>query len=83
MIKTLQISEKEAWDLAFNALTNNQTSDENAKEVADALINAEFDGQAGHGLSRIPSYVEQVIAGKVAGSVSPFNLKFKGECDSC
>ena len=36
MIKTLQISEKEAWDLAFNALTNNQTSDANAKEVADA-----------------------------------------------
>ena len=37
MIKTLQISEKEAWDLAFNALTNNQTSDANAKEVADAV----------------------------------------------
>ena len=78
MIKTLQISEKEAWDLAFNALTNNQTSDENAKEVADALINAEFDGQAGHGLSRIPSYVEQVIAGKVAGKVSPSILSSKG-----
>ena len=71
MIKTLQINEKEAWDLAFKALTNNQTSDENAKEVADALINAEFDGQAGHGLSRIPSYVEQVLSGKVAGNVTP------------
>ena len=82
MIKTLQISEKEAWDLAFNALINNQTSDANAKEVADALINAEFDGQAGHGLSRIPSYVEQVIAGKVAGKCISFNLKFKGKCDS-
>ena len=67
MIKTLQISEKEAWDLAFNALTNNQTSEHNAKEVADALINAEFDGQAGHGLSRILSYVEQLNAGKVKG----------------
>ena len=55
MIKTLQITEKEAWDLAFNALVNNQTSEDNAKEVADALVSAEFDGQAGHGLSRIPS----------------------------
>ena len=36
MIKTFQISEKEAWDLAFNALINNQTSDANAKEVTDA-----------------------------------------------
>ena len=78
MIKTLQISEKEAWDLAFNALINNQTSDENAREVADALINAEFDGQAGHGLSRIPSYVEQVLSGKVAGNVTPLLLSSKG-----
>jgi len=78
MIKTLQISEKEAWDLAFNALINNQTSDDNAREVADALINAEFDGQAGHGLSRIPSYVEQVLSGKVAGNVSPSLLSSKG-----
>ena len=68
MIKTLQISEKEGWDLAFNALVNNNTSEENAKEVADALISAEFDGQAGHGLSRVPSYVEQLTAGKVKGS---------------
>jgi (2R)-3-sulfolactate dehydrogenase (NADP+) len=30
MIKTLQISEKEGWDLAFNALVNNNTSEENA-----------------------------------------------------
>ncbi|WP_416652206.1 Ldh family oxidoreductase [Candidatus Pseudothioglobus sp. Uisw_086] len=78
MIKTLQINEKEAWDLAFNALINNQTSDENAREVADALINAEFDGQAGHGLSRIPSYVEQVLSGKVAGNVTPSLLSSKG-----
>ena len=47
MIKTLQISEKEAWDLAFNALVNNQTSGDNAREVADALMSAEFDGQSG------------------------------------
>ena len=78
MIKTLQISEKEAWDLAFNALVNNNTSEDNAKEVADALISAEFDGQAGHGLSRIPSYVEQLTAGKVKGTEAPSIISSKG-----
>jgi len=78
MIKTLQIAEKDAWNLAFNALCNNQTSENNAKEVADALINAEFDGQAGHGLSRIPSYVEQLNAGKVKGNVEPLLISSKG-----
>jgi len=78
MIKTLQISENDAWNLAFNALCNNQTSENNAKEVADALINAEFDGQAGHGLSRIPSYVEQLNAGKVKGNVEPLLICSKG-----
>ena len=78
MIKTLQITEKEAWDLAFNSLRNNQTSEHNAKEVADALVSAEFDGQAGHGLSRIPSYVEQLTAGKVKGNVVPSLLSSKG-----
>ena len=78
MIKTLQISEKEAWDLAFNALVNNKTSEDNAKEVADALISAEFDGQSGHGLSRIPSYVEQLTSGKVNGNEAPSILSSKG-----
>ena len=78
MIKTLQISEKEAWDLAFNALVNNQTSKDNAKEVADALISAEFDGQPGHGISRIPSYVEQLTSGKVKGNEAPSILSSNG-----
>jgi (2R)-3-sulfolactate dehydrogenase (NADP+) len=78
MIKTVQISEKEAWDLAFNALVNNKTSEDNAKEVADALISAEFDGQSGHGLSRIPSYVEQLTSGKVNGNEAPSILSSNG-----
>ena len=78
MIKTLQIAEKEAWDLAFNALVNNKTSEDNAKEVADALISAEFDGQPGHGLSRIPSYVEQLTSGKVKGNETPAILSSNG-----
>ena len=78
MTKTLQLSEKEGWNLAFNALLNHETSKDNAKEVADALINAEFDGQSGHGLSRIPSYVEQLSSGKVNGSVNPKIISRKG-----
>ena len=78
MIKTVKISEKEAWDLAFNALVNNKTTEDNAKEVADALISAEFDGQSGHGLSRIPSYVEQLTSGKVNGNEAPSILSSKG-----
>ena len=78
MIKTLQISEKEAWYLAFNALVNNQTSEDNAREVADALLSAEFDGQSGHGLSRIPSYVEQLTSGKVNGNEAPSILSSNG-----
>ena len=78
MTKTLQLSEKEGWNLAFHALLNHKTSKDNAKEVADALINAEFDGQSGHGLSRIPSYVEQLSSGKVNGSVNPKIISRKG-----
>ena len=78
MTKTLQLSEKEGWNLAFNALLNHETSKDNAKEVSDALINAEFDGQSGHGLSRIPSYVEQLSSGKVNGRVSPKIISCKG-----
>ena len=78
MIKTVQISEKEAWDLAFNALVNNKTTEDNAKEVADAPISAEIDGQSGHGLSSIPSYVEQLTSGKVNGNEAPSILSSKG-----
>ena len=78
MTKTLQLSEKEAWNLAFNALLSHETSKDNAKEVADALISAEFDGQSSHGLSRIPSYVEQLSSGKVNGNVSPKIISSKG-----
>ena len=78
MIKTLQISEKEAWNLVFNVLVTNQTSEDNAKEVSDALISAEFDGQSGHGISRVPSYVEQLTSGKVNGKEAPSLLGSEG-----
>jgi len=68
---TLQLDENEAWELVFDALQKHQTSTENAKEVADALICAEIDGQSGHGLSRVPSYIQQLSSGKVDGNAKP------------
>ena len=78
MTNTLHLDKKEAWDLAFNALQHNLTSKENAKDVADALISAEIDGQPGHGLSRLPSYIEQLSSGKVDGNVNPTIVSSKG-----
>jgi (2R)-3-sulfolactate dehydrogenase (NADP+) len=43
----------------------------NAHSVARALVTAEADGLAGHGLSRIPTYLEMVRSGKVDGAARP------------
>ena len=48
-----------------------RTSPENARTVAAALVQAEIDGQTGHGLSRIESYTAQSRAGKVDGFAVP------------
>lgn len=42
-----------------------------AASTAEALIAAEIDGQAGHGLSRLPSYAAQLRTGKVDGQAEP------------
>lgn len=39
--------------------------------VARALVQAEIDGQKGHGLSRVQSYAAQARSGKVDGSATP------------
>ncbi len=43
----------------------------NAASVARALIAAEADGLAGHGLSRIPTYVGMLKSGKIDGQATP------------
>src|ERR1700745_3187731 len=53
------------------ALTANRTSTENARSVAEALVQAEADGIKGHGLSRVPSYAAQSQSGKVDGFAQP------------
>jgi (2R)-3-sulfolactate dehydrogenase (NADP+) len=53
------------------ALRASCTSRANARSVARALTAAEIDGQAGHGLARVPSYAAQAKAGKVDGYAKP------------
>lgn len=57
--------------IVVRALANARTSDTNARSVATALVQAEIDGQKGHGVSRVPSYVAQARAGKVDGQAVP------------
>jgi (2R)-3-sulfolactate dehydrogenase (NADP+) len=57
--------------LVVRALVATLTSPANAESVARALVQAEIDGQKGHGLSRVPSYAAQVRSGKVDGGARP------------
>lgn len=63
---TLRLSELE--ELIVKALVRSNVSADNARSVAKALTLAEADGQAGHGLSRVPSYAAQARSGKVDGN---------------
>ncbi len=60
-----------AEDLARRALMAAGATALQAGPTALALVRAEADGQGGHGLSRVPSYVGQVRAGKVRGTAVP------------
>jgi (2R)-3-sulfolactate dehydrogenase (NADP+) len=71
MADAIQLSLTEAQDLAAAALVASGTSPGNARPTARALVAAEADGQAGHGLSRVPSYALHVRAGKVDGLARP------------
>ncbi|USH04445.1 Ldh family oxidoreductase [Grimontia kaedaensis] len=65
------IDPSEAKSLAAQALENAGVTSANAKSVANALIQAEIDGQSGHGLARLAAYIEQVKCGKVMGDATP------------
>lgn len=62
---------EEAQDLVARTLLASRTSETSARAVARALVLAEADGQAGHGLSRLASYAAQARAGKVDGMATP------------
>ena len=66
-----RLSLEELKNLVVKALVAHNTSEANAVHVAEALVAAEADGQRGHGLSRLASYVAQARSGKVDGHVRP------------
>lgn len=66
---TLSIAE--CQQLAQQALAGSGTATGPSGSTARALVAAEIDGQAGHGLGRISSYTAQVRAGKVDGRALP------------
>ena len=63
--KPVRISLDEATDYCIRVLCDHSTSPANAEPVARALVAAEADGLAGHGLSRLESYAGQAATGKV------------------
>ncbi|CZF86496.1 Ldh family oxidoreductase [Grimontia marina] len=65
------IDPSEVKSLTAQALEKAGVTPANAKSVADALIQAEIDGQSGHGLARLSAYIEQVKCGKVMGDATP------------
>lgn len=67
----IRLSLAEAQALAASALVASRTSPANAGPTARALVAAEADGQAGHGLSRVPPYALHARVGKVDGFAVP------------
>jgi (2R)-3-sulfolactate dehydrogenase (NADP+) len=65
------ISIEKLRQLATGALINANTSPENARVVAEALVAADADGLSSHGVSRIPFYADQALSGKVNGQATP------------
>jgi len=70
-MSTVTLTLAELAELARRALMAADTSQDNARCVADALVAAEADGHIGHGASRIPSYAAQARSGKVDGHAVP------------
>ena len=60
-----------ARELARNVLRSAGVTETNAEPVVRALVAAEAEGLASHGLVRLPMYVDQVKVGKVDGRAVP------------
>ncbi len=65
------MSLERARNIVADVLIRNGTAEANARAVARALVLAEADGQDGHGVARLSSYVAQVRSGKVDGAAVP------------
>ncbi len=78
MDNKVQLSCEAAKTLALEALLAQGTSLTVAESVASALLLADCDGQTAHGLSRVPSYIDQIRCHKVDGKVKPYVRKKSG-----
>ncbi|NDE01715.1 MAG: Ldh family oxidoreductase [Gammaproteobacteria bacterium] len=67
----VRLSLAQAEDLVAEVLQANGASRAAARATAVALVAAEADGQAAHGLSRVSSYALQARSGKVNGTAVP------------
>ncbi|MFK7902749.1 MAG: Ldh family oxidoreductase [Nitratireductor sp.] len=75
MSKTLNLNEATA--LVESIFVKHGVLQKDAKAVADALVNAQANGQNGHGFSRIQSYLAQVKTGKVNATPNLTHSKSK------
>ncbi|MEM1284034.1 MAG: Ldh family oxidoreductase [Pseudomonadota bacterium] len=71
MSATVQLSIDGAKTLLIDAFSANGVSHGAALSVSDALVEAEMEGQAGHGFSRVDDYIAQVRSGKINPSAEP------------
>lgn len=71
----VRLSLIEAEALAAAALAAYGASAASAAATARALVAAEADGQAAHGLARVPAYAAQVRSGKVKGDAVPVAIR--------
>jgi (2R)-3-sulfolactate dehydrogenase (NADP+) len=67
----ITLSLDEVYDLAFCALTGSNTSDTNARPVADSIRAAEADGLHNAGLGHLPQYCDDARCGRVDGHATP------------
>jgi (2R)-3-sulfolactate dehydrogenase (NADP+) len=71
VVDAVQLGLGDAEALAAAALEASGASPRSARATARALVAAEADGQAGHGLSRVPPYALHARCGKVDGRAEP------------
>ncbi len=67
----MRLSPAEAEARVVRALRACDTGEAQARAVAKALVAAQIDGQAGHGLMRVASYAAAARSGKVEGRAEP------------
>jgi LDH2 family malate/lactate/ureidoglycolate dehydrogenase len=66
-----RLSSSGAFDVAATLLVAYGASRENAKIVAEHLVDAERVGLASHGFLRLPQYIDEILAGEIDPAAVP------------